>query len=135
MQDVGGCRAVVETLEDLWKLRDHIVKIHPPIGENDYVAKPRSSGYRGVHLILLYGQEQKPVEVQLRTLPMHAWAMLVERYSGAVGVNYKQDGDSEFQQMAQALSQILAADEVGSPVSGELIDTYNILTNVLFPEV
>lgn len=133
MQDIGGCRAVVDDLDELWKLRARILRNHHPIREADYVSKPRSSGYRGIHLILQYGPEKKPIEVQLRTQTMHSWAMLVESFSSVSGVNYKQDGDSGFQRMAELLSQIFALDEANLPVTGELIGTYNDLRRELFP--
>ena len=29
MQDIGGCRAVLTCVDDVWRLRDRIVKVHP----------------------------------------------------------------------------------------------------------
>ena len=60
----------------------------------DYVAEPRQSGYRAVHLICMYSGKgvSRPVEVQLRTPAMHSWAVMVEEVSARLGVNHKQDG-------------------------------------------
>ncbi len=134
MQDVGGCRVVLTSLADLWRLRDRILKVHPEAVESDYVNSPRRSGYRAVHLIVEYGPgDPKPIEIQLRTLPMHSWAMMVETYSGATGTNYKRDGGTDFQTMATLLSQILALDETGHIVPRDLLDQYNGLRMQIFP--
>jgi putative GTP pyrophosphokinase len=98
------------------------------------VAIPRSSGYRAVHLVVEYGSDDpKPIEIQLRTEYMHTWAMLVESYSGATGTNYKRDGDSDFHNMAQALSAVMALDELGEDVPDELMDHYTRLQFKVFP--
>ena len=87
MQDIGGCRAVVQTVAEVNKLvglyktsdlrhrLDHI---------DDYIQNPRDSGYRGVHLIYRYISDRKEtynglkIEVQLRSTLQHAWATAVE---------------------------------------------------------
>lgn len=51
---------------------------------DDYIADPRSSGYRGTHLIYRYFSDRVEtynglrVEVQLRSHLQHAWATAVE---------------------------------------------------------
>lgn len=87
MQDIGGCRAVVngvDTVNDLMRLYrgsktgstlDHI---------DDYIANPKKSGYRGVHLIYRYHSSKNElynglkIEIQLRSKLQHAWATAVE---------------------------------------------------------
>jgi putative GTP pyrophosphokinase len=134
MQDIGGCRAVLTSLDDLWRLRDRIVRYHPEAKQYDYVTTPRSSGYRAVHLVVVYGSEEPtPIEIQLRSFHMHSWAMLVESYSGATGINYKRDGHSDFQEMAQALSQVFALREVGQEVPQDLMEHYTRLQFKVFP--
>ena len=134
MQDVGGCRAVVTSLDDMWRLRDRIQHYHPEARISDYVESPRSSGYRGIHLIVEYGPgEPRSIEIQIRTSVMHNWAMFVEGYSGITGTNYKQDGDSDFQLFARLLSEISALDEYGQPVPRDLLAAYSALRERLFP--
>jgi hypothetical protein len=98
MQDIAGVRAVVPDLEALSRLRRHIESTWSadrsdtsgaidPGRTADYIARPRSSGYRAVHLIVKYNG--LPVEVQLRTANQHFWADLSERVSRDVDVELK----------------------------------------------
>lgn len=90
MQDVGGCRAVVESVESVRRLRLAYLESrmkHTDRKEDDYLAKPRESGYRAIHLIYRYHSEQRPqwnglkIEIQMRSRLQHAWAMAVETIS------------------------------------------------------
>jgi putative GTP pyrophosphokinase len=89
-QDIGGCRAVVVNLDQLFELERLHLKSrtkHKLIREKDYVATPRDSGYRSIHLIYRYNSESNAeyaglqIEVQLRTRLQHAWATAVETVS------------------------------------------------------
>ena len=63
MQDIGGCRAVVPSIEDVYSLRDKFYKSrskHILVSEDDYIANPKTSGYRGVHLIYKFQSAVKP---------------------------------------------------------------------------
>lgn len=94
MQDIGGCRAIVSTVEHLYKMYE-IMRIkdkdrserglkHKVIDAKDYVATPKPSGYRGAHVVYSYvsdkvaGYNGLKIEIQLRTLQQHAWATAVE---------------------------------------------------------
>ena len=95
MQDIGGCRAVLETIDELRRVEARLKKNRSPVGYSDYILNPRSSAYRGVHLVVLYDDShgvERRIEVQLRTLVMHEWAVTVERLSGRMGQNLKGDG-------------------------------------------
>lgn len=118
MRDIAGTRVVVNDLRDLRLMERHIVQRRSSFGVSviDYVEQPRSSGYRAVHLICDYGAEPRPVEIQLRTRMMHAWATAVEDVSKLVGVNHKQDGDTKFHDWARLYSRMLEAAEFGSRI-------------------
>lgn len=123
MQDIGGCRAVVGSIEDLRRLEDRVRNGRLPVlGYSDYIETPRLSGYRGVHVIVEY--EGRAIEIQLRTHTMHAWALAAERYSQDVGLNLKQDGDHPVQLFLRAASDILALQEVGAPVPAAMLQTH-----------
>ena len=87
MQDIGGCRAVVRDVRHVQKLlsayRKSDIK-HKLEDIDDYIANPKRSGYRGVHLIYRYHSDRKEtyeglkIEIQLRSPAQHAWATAVE---------------------------------------------------------
>ena len=54
MQDLGGCRAVVNSVEKVRALVGLYEKSqikHKLVGQDDYIAHPQASGYRGIHLV------------------------------------------------------------------------------------
>lgn len=107
MQDLGGCRAVVDGIGQVEKLKKAyekqrttvIVLTKPP---TDYIAHPKDSGYRGVHLIVRFDGSGKShdhagrlVEIQLRTKLQHAWATAVETVDAVLGQSLKASQGSE----------------------------------------
>lgn len=117
MQDIGGCRAVVENIDQVYALRNQYKKsrsLHEFVTEDDYIAKPKASGYRSLHLIYRFksnghAQYNKLMfEVQLRTRTQHAWATAVETVGAVIGQALKaSEGErmwlSYFQSAALAL--------------------------------
>lgn len=87
MQDIGGCRAIVSSVgkveEVVKRYKESDIK-HRLDHIDDYIFKPKPSGYRGVHLIYRYYSDRKEtynglkVEIQLRSQLQHAWATAVE---------------------------------------------------------
>jgi ppGpp synthetase/RelA/SpoT-type nucleotidyltranferase len=114
MQDVGGVRAVLDTVADIRRVESRIKKNRPLVGYSDYIVHPRESGYRGVHLVVDY--RERHIEIQLRTRTMHDWAVTVERISGRVGLNLKQDGQHAIQDLMRAISDAMAIEENGGIV-------------------
>jgi len=86
MQDVGGYRAVLKDVKDLYKLKNILESTnHYNRFEkcNDYVENPKTSGYRSIHYIYKYSSkvseyDQLKVELQIRTKLQHNWATAVE---------------------------------------------------------
>lgn len=87
MQDIGGLRAVVLDMKRAYKLskmyKDRRLS-HDLVSVKDYIEKPKSSGYRSIHLVYRYKNHRAPkyngllVELQIRTRPQHVWATAVE---------------------------------------------------------
>lgn len=129
MQDIGGCRAVLRTVAQVRELQEAYVKgdlkhkLILPI--DDYIAKPRFSGYRGVHLIYSYYSDKTETwnglktEVQLRTQMQHAWATAVE----IVGFFRKEmlkssEGNYAWKQFFKLMATEIAIREKSPPVPG-----------------
>ena len=87
MQDLGGCRAVVADLTDVnaivTRLEDSRAK-HDLYDGDDYIADPKTTGYRSHHLMFKCRSDGHPeynglrIEVQVRTRRQHSWATAVE---------------------------------------------------------
>lgn len=91
MQDLGGCRAIVseisgvDLLYELYRKGGELPS-EQPIRCYDYIRRPKSDGYRGIHVIGRYvaqANTNEPwngqrVEIQLRTQLEHAFATAVE---------------------------------------------------------
>ena len=128
MQDLGGCRAVLASQTEVARVRERfmsnsIQRNGVPDTVRDYVAQPRSSGYRAVHLWTRFGDRR--VEVQLRTGLQHQWAMLVENITTLAGVDYKSGYGSEaVHDWLRMLSQSHAFDEAGVVVDSEFERDY-----------
>ena len=121
MQDIGGCRAVVQTVEDVDRLVAEF-KIgrarHKLLKENDYVQKPKSSGYRSRHLVYAYESDRNPtfngtrIEIQFRSQLQHIWAMAVETVGKMVGQQLKSgSGDSDYLRFFKLMSSWFSVEE------------------------
>lgn len=82
MNDIGGCRFIVNTLADLNKLHEYLNQITSStrrlrlIRTDDYIKNPKDNdcGYRCLHLIFEYEDKQGKcfnIEAQIRTKKQH----------------------------------------------------------------
>jgi hypothetical protein len=91
MEDIAGCRAILpggapEVSGVLKRIRRNweVLRIE------DYVASPKSTGYRAIHVVVR--RDGHPVEIQLRTPFQHEWAEGVERWAALTRFSLK-DGE------------------------------------------
>ena len=94
MQDIGGVRAIVGSIEQVRELQAAYKSSrfkHQLVSEKDYIAEPKCDGYRSVHLVFRYVNKRAPdynglsVEMQIRTKLQHAWATAVETMGTFLG--------------------------------------------------
>lgn len=96
LQDIAGCRLVVESNDDVQRvtsgIRERVPEIRervPDIKISDYIDKPKNSGYRGVHIVFPSCKPNRysglKVELQVRSREQHYWATAVETYDQASG--------------------------------------------------
>lgn len=129
MHDIAGCRVIFKSLDDLYQFRSKIHAgrfEHKRRGAEDdrwnYIDKPKSSGYRGVHDVYTYHVEPKKgraaenqpwngmlVEIQYRTTIQHAWATAVELAGLVTENDPKFDrGSDDFREFFRVTSEMLA---------------------------
>jgi ppGpp synthetase/RelA/SpoT-type nucleotidyltranferase len=136
MQDIGGCRAVFDTLPGLRRAEQKLKKNRPPVRYSDYVVAPRASGYRAVHVVVGYLDRDgivRHIEVQLRTKVMHEWAVTVERLSGSVGEDLKSRGPAQLRALLAAVSEAMAMEEAGETVTAATLDHLTALRHAAIP--
>jgi GTP pyrophosphokinase len=125
MQDIGGCRAVLASIDEIRRVERRLKRNRPTLRYSDYIGSPRESGYRGVHVVVGYDDRagiEHAIEVQLRTRAMHQWAITVERLSGRLDVDLKSSrGPSEVLTLLSTISEAMAIEEAGEAVPDELV--------------
>lgn len=87
MQDIGGVRARLPSVEHVYAVSRRLKKSWTIHRTRDYIAEPKSSGYRSLHHIVR--RDGRLIEVQLRTTLQDAWANQVEEDGHATGVGLK----------------------------------------------
>lgn len=106
MQDLGGCRVIVPSQNDVHLIKTRLANLdipHTLVGQKDYIATPNSkTGYRGIHLIYRYKNDTPTeyndlrIEIQIRTRLQHLWATAVETVGLLIdeGLKYSQGSDA-----------------------------------------
>ena len=85
---------------------------------DDYIAKPKISGYRGIHLIYKYNSEKIAdynglyIEIQIRSKLQHAWATAVETVGTFLNQPLKSSlGEVKWLRMFALMGSIIALRE------------------------
>lgn len=137
MQDLGGCRFIVEDINDVYyysdMYRNSNVK-HEFKREYDYIKRPKPSGYRSLHLVYkfhsdAYGEWNKNIliEIQFRTHLQHLWATALETMGIYINQALKAgEGDEYIKRFFVLVSSLFAIKEK-CPVVPETSEDINEL--------
>lgn len=143
MQDIGGCRAIVRSVQNVDKLLQSYKRArfnHKLRGERNYIIYPKPDGYRGVHLIYQYrspssqisNYDNLRIELQIRSRLQHIWATAVE----AVGLFTRQalksnQGSEDWLRFFALMSSVIALMEKTAPVPGTPPDYESLRAEIL----
>jgi Region found in RelA / SpoT proteins len=89
MQDLAGCRAVVDSIESVARLTEQFRQMKAGLDdpkEYDYITRPKKDGYRSIHFVVKYRPKSKAyshlpsrrIEIQVRSALQHKWATALE---------------------------------------------------------
>jgi len=95
--DLLALRIITEDVESCYKILGIIHKYFKPISEeiNDYIAHPKSNGYRSLHTTIS-SADNKTTEIQIRTSEMHKEAEygVCAHWSYKEKINLKKEGEN-----------------------------------------
>jgi len=89
MQDIAGCRAIVADIGAQERAVESIRRDFPAATVLDRRRHP-SHGYRAVHVVVR--EDDKPIEIQLRTPLQHVWAEMCEKFADIIDPAIKYGG-------------------------------------------
>lgn len=122
MDDIGGCRVIVDDMpqleEAVWAIRSTLRLKEGDGAMKDYTRRPRESGYRSCHLVTMNRGDDRDyrVEVQVRTKLQHLWATAIEAVGSVYGIDLKTEK---------------APEEYCDPLEGDLRALFASLADVL----
>lgn len=153
MDDIAGCRAIVNSLSEVYEVYNEILNLQEA-GEidikktKDYIKNPEKSGYRSLHVIIKQTLKQENIdrqyriELQIRTKLQHYWSTAVEAMSEIDNVEYKDptlvsEGNTRIQsclQFFKVISKLFACCENNDDELKEELAN-SVRTNDKFKEI
>lgn len=126
LYDVRALRIIVAETKDCYAALGVVHNLWQPIPKefDDYISRPKPNGYRSLHTVVM-DQEQRALEVQIRTREMHQFAEFGVaahwRYKeiGAKGYTGQFSASSEYETKIAWLRQLLAWKNDASVVEDE----------------
>ncbi len=144
MQDLGGCRMVLPTLEEVYsfseKFRNSRIR-HEFKKEHDYIKEPKKSGYRSLHLVYkfrtdttdkeIYNQYPMLIELQFRTHLQHIWATALETIGFFTNQALKAgQGNEDILRFFVVVSSLFAIKEGCPVVPGTVNDEKELISEI-----
>jgi len=129
LYDLLAVRVMVDKLADCYAVLGlvHGAWLHIPKEFDDYIANPKDNGYQSLHTVVV-GEEGRPVEIQIRTGDMHAFA----EFGVAAHWRYKEGGkqDAVLDRSINSLRRLLDSKEDDQ----ELLDDFRseLFTDQIF---
>ena len=114
LNDIAGVRVICAFPSDIYQLEEAFLKQDNIrlVERKDYIANPKSNGYRSLHLIVeipIFLHDHKRlmrVEVQFRTISMDWWASLEHKIRYKKGLQESDHVDQELFECAQMSAEL-----------------------------
>lgn len=119
MEDIGGARAVLPNQEVAYRIANRLQNDWAVTRFRDYVATPKTDGYRALHLITR--RDGRLIEVQLRTPRQDTWANTVEDFGRAFPGLKSGEGPPLLHDYFQVIAEIWALEEGGLGTNSSLM--------------
>lgn len=109
INDIAGVRVICVFPEDVYTIADALLQQDDIIliKKKDYIASPKTNGYRSLHLIvavpvfLSTGKRMTKVEIQIRTIAMDFWASLEHQLRYKQNTTFTEEMAQELYECAQ----------------------------------
>lgn len=114
LNDIAGVRVICAFPSDIYQLEEAFLKQDDIrlVERKDYIANPKSNGYRSLHLIVeipIFLHDHKRlmrVEVQFRTISMDWWASLEHKIRYKKGLQESDHVDQELFECAKMSAEL-----------------------------
>lgn len=125
IDDIAGIRVICSFESDVYLIAEALLRQTDVqlIERIDYIANPKPSGYRSLHLVIaipifLYDEKKiMKVEVQLRTMAMDMWASLEHKLA------YKKEQSAEADRMH---ANLLECAELSARIDKLMTETHDL---------
>lgn len=112
--DVAGLRVICSFPDDIYRLAELLLKQDDIIllKKKDYIKKPKSNGYRSLHLILsvpVFLPDEKKymkAEVQFRTIAMDFWGSLEHKLRYKKNINNTEEIERQLKACADSIEEL-----------------------------